>query len=68
MTLEDQTDSKAIQEPYRWRFVRLGGFDQVRLETGADLVHLDELDQKLWTALSCPTQGLEFDALSLIHI
>src|SRR5580658_8839479 len=46
---------------HRWRFFRAGGFDQVKLETGADLVHLDELDQKLWVALACPIAGLEFD-------
>jgi len=46
---------------YRWRFFRAGGFDQVKLETGADLMHLDQLDQKLWVALACPITGLEFD-------
>ncbi len=51
--------------PHRWHFVRLGGFDQVRLETGADMLALDQLDQKLWAALSCPTQGLEFDEKTL---
>ena len=48
-----------------WNFFRAGGFDQVRLSTGADLVALDQLDQKLWVALACPTQGLEFDARTL---
>lgn len=51
--------------PHRWRFKRLGGFDQVRLETGADLLALDQLDQKLWAALSCPTHGLESDEKTL---
>lgn len=50
---------------HRWRFCRLGGFDQVRLETAEDLRHLAELDQKLWAALSCPVDGLEFDARTL---
>lgn len=50
---------------HRWRFFRSGGFDQVRLETGADLLALDQLDQKLWMALSCPTKGLEFDGKTL---
>jgi hypothetical protein len=44
-----------------WRFYRAGGFDQVRLESGADLMSLDQLDQKLWVALACPIAGLEFD-------
>jgi hypothetical protein len=51
--------------PHRWRFCRLGGFDQVRLETAEDIRHLAELDQKLWAALSCPVNGLEFDTRTL---
>ncbi|MHC1769813.1 MAG: hypothetical protein AB9869_36950 [Verrucomicrobiia bacterium] len=49
----------------RWRFFRAGGFDQVRLDTGADLMSLDQLDLKLWVALACPTSGLEFDRTTL---
>src|SRR4029077_17582873 len=45
-----------------WKFFRAGGFDQVKLDSGADLVHLHELDLKLWVALACPTTGLVFDA------
>jgi len=50
---------------HRWRFFRAGGFDQVLLETGADLTSLGALDQKLWVALSCPVSGIEFDRRSL---
>ncbi|NGP52282.1 hypothetical protein [Thioalkalivibrio sp. XN8] len=50
---------------HAWRFFRCGGFDQVSIESGADLRHLGELDPKLWTALSCPTTGLEFDSRTL---
>ena len=50
---------------HKWKFFRAGGFDQVKLETGADLAHLDQLDQKLWVALACPTRGLEFDSRTL---
>jgi hypothetical protein len=53
---------------HRWRFFRAGGFDQVRLDRGADLTHLAELDQKLWVALSCPTQGVELDPQTLAMI
>jgi hypothetical protein len=52
---------KTNATPYNWRFFRAGGFDQVKLETGADLMNLDQLDQKLWVALACPTTGIEFD-------
>jgi hypothetical protein len=52
----------------RWRFFRAGGFDQVRLDTGAELLAIGGLDQKLWVALSCPTTGIEFDARTLALI
>jgi len=53
---------------HTWKFFRAGGFDQVRLDTGADLLALDQLDQKLWVALACPATGLEFDAKTLALI
>lgn len=53
---------------HTWKFFRAGGFDQVRLDSGADLANLDQLDQKLWVALACPTTGLEFDSKTLALI
>lgn len=53
------------QARHPWRFFSAGGFTQVRLDTGADFVNLKQLDQKLWVALSCPVQGLEFDRRTL---
>lgn len=50
---------------HTWNFFRAGGFDQVQLDNGADLLALKELDQKLWVALSCPTRGVEFDSRTL---
>ena len=50
---------------HRWKFFRAGGFDQVKLESAADLASLDQLDQKLWVALACPTQGVELDSQTL---
>lgn len=58
----------SVISPYRWRFFRAGGFDQVKIETGADLMNLGQLDQKLWVALACPTTGLEFDPKTLALI
>ncbi len=52
----------------QWRFFRAGGFDQVRLDTAAELLHIGALDQKLWVALSCPVKGIEFDARTLALI
>jgi len=50
---------------HTWKFFRTGGLDQVLLNSGADIAHLADLDQKLWTALSCPTKGLRFDSKTL---
>lgn len=50
---------------HQWKFFRAGGFDQVLLETGDDLLALSQLDNKLWSALSCPVKGVEFDQRTL---
>jgi hypothetical protein len=65
MMSNDLAEAGFRNSRHRWRFFRSGGFDQVRLETGADLMSLDQLDQKLWVALSCPVKGLEFDTKTL---
>jgi len=57
--------SSARRPSHNWRFFRAGGFDQVHFASGADLANLDQLDQKLWAALSCPTRGVEFDTKTL---
>ena len=51
-----------------WKFFRTGGIDQVALESGADVLALDQLDQELWVALSCPVRGLELDERTLALI
>ena len=53
---------------YPWKFFRAGGFNQVVIGSGADLLNLDQLDQKLWVALACPTTGVEFDKTTLALI
>lgn len=57
-----------MSNPYPWKFCSIGGVTRVRISSGEDIAHLGELDQKLWTALSCPTTGLEFnqEALNLL--
>ena len=40
----------------------------MNIQSGEDIRHLGELDRKLWTVLSCPTQGLEFDEKTLKYI
>lgn len=48
-----------------WQFSRIGGVSRVNLESGSDLLALEALDQKLWTALSSPVHGLEIDSKTL---
>jgi hypothetical protein len=57
--------SNTSTSTHRWKFFRAGGFDQLRFESGADLLALENLDQKLWAALACPTRGMEFDNKTL---
>jgi hypothetical protein len=61
-------DSNTPPPKHEWRFFRAGGFDQVCIDDGADLLALSQLDQKLWVALSCPVRGIEFDARTLALI
>ncbi len=53
------------KQGYDWKFSTVGGVTRVNIESGEDIAHLDELDQKLWTVLSCPVKGLEFDERTL---
>ena len=53
---------------HTWKFFRAGGFNQVVIGSGADLANLDQLDQKLWVALACPTTGVEFNKTTLALI
>jgi hypothetical protein len=50
---------------YDWNFSTIGGKNRVNIKSGEDIKHLGELDQKLWTVLSSPVVGLEFDAKTL---
>ncbi len=53
------------KDGYNWKFNTVGGVTRVVIDRGEDIAHLGELDQKLWTVLSCPVNGLEFDARTL---
>jgi hypothetical protein len=59
------TPHSASASSHPWQFFRAGGVDQVALRSGADILNLAGLDQKLWVALACPTRGLEFDPRTL---
>lgn len=50
---------------YKWQYCSLGGVTRVNITSGEDIAHLGELDQKLWTVLSCPVHGLELEERTL---
>ena len=53
---------------YQWDFEVIGGSTRVKITKGEDIVHLHELDPKMWTVLSCPVKGLEIDEKSLAYM
>ena len=55
-------------EKYKWQFDNIGGCSRVRISSGQDIAHLEELDTKMWTVLSCPIKGLEIDEKSLTYM
>ena len=59
---------KKTSNSYDWKYASVGGTVRVNIKSGEDISHLGELDRKMWTVLSCPTAGLEFDAKTLGYI
>ena len=57
--------AKKKNDGYPWKYCSLGGVVRVNITSGEDIAHLGELDQKLWTVLSCPTKDLELDSRTL---
>ena len=55
-------------QKYKWQFENIGGCSRVKISSGQDIAHLDELDTKMWTVLSCPIKGLEIDEKSLKYM
>ena len=55
-------------QKYKWNFENIGGCSRVRIASGQDIAHLDELDIKMWTVLSCPVKGLEIEEKSLKYM
>ena len=60
-----QTELSKDKRNYKWQYCSLGGTKRVCITRGEDIAHLGELDQKLWTVLSCPVKGLELDERTL---
>lgn len=57
-----QTSLSKDKSSFKWDFQTIGGVTRVRIDSGQAIAHLDELDQKLWTALSCPIADLALDS------
>ena len=53
---------------YKWEFESIGGTSRVKITSGNDIAHLEELDPKMWTVLSCPVNGLEIEDKSLAYM
>ena len=53
---------------HEWQYCSLGGVIRVKISSGEDIAHLGELDEKYWTVLSCPVDGLVFDKRTLAYL
>ena len=55
---------------HSWKFIQNGGLIQAQISTIDDVLNLDKLDPKFWTALACPVSGLEFseETLNLLDV
>ena len=47
------------EKKYKWEFANIGGASRVKISTGEDKAHHDELDPKMWTVISCTVKVLE---------
>ena len=56
---------KQEQQNHSWYFVQNGGLIQPQISTIDDVLNLENLDPKMWTALACPVLGLEFSEETL---
>lgn len=63
--MSDRAEAPMKDKAPVFTFQRMGGLDQVVLLNDEEWQNLDKLDPKLWMALSCPTEGLEFSQATL---
>lgn len=53
------------EEEHIWKYSSIGGMTRIHIDSGADIAHLGELDQTMWTVLSCPVRNLNFNKATL---
>ena len=51
-----------------WQFINAGGTVRVNITSGKDIKNLSQLDEKMWSVLSMPVKGLEFDENTLKYM
>ena len=56
---------KNKNDKHSFHFMQNGGLIQAKISTIDDVLNLRDLDPKMWTALACPVQGLEFSEETL---
>ena len=54
-----------LTQEHIWHFVQNGGLIQPQIASIDDVLNLNTLDPKMWTALACPVSGLEFSEETL---
>ncbi|HBG66045.1 MAG TPA: hypothetical protein DDW78_06185 [Treponema sp.] len=52
-------------DKHSFHFMQNGGLIQAKISGIEDVLNLRDLDPKMWTALACPVQGLEFSEETL---
>ena len=53
------------EKKHQWKYCSLGGAVRIAVQSGEDIACLGQLDQKLWTIHSCPSDNLIFDQETL---
>ena len=56
---------KMGKKTFEWQYTSVGGVVKPRIDSGEAIARLGELDQKKWTVMSCPADGLNIDPKTL---
>lgn len=59
---------KKLKNNSPWQFTNAGGVVRVNITSGKDIKNLSKLDEKMWSVLSMPVKGLEFDESTLKYM
>lgn len=59
---------KKLQNNSPWKFTNAGGVVRVSITSGKDIKNISQLDDKMWSVLSMPVKGVEFDENTLKYM